>query len=57
MMNNKINKNTAIINYQKTSFYVHCWRLPKEVKQNKFMFLCHGVESSGKLKVDRINSS
>lgn len=29
----KINQNTAIINYQNTSFYVHCWRLPKEVKQ------------------------
>lgn len=29
----KINQNTAIINYQNTSYYVHCWRLPKEVKQ------------------------
>lgn len=57
MMSNKINQNTAIINYQNTSFYVHCWRLTKEVKQKKLMLLCRGVESSEKLKVGSILSS
>lgn len=46
MISNKINQNTAIINYQNTYFYVHCWRLPKEVKQKKFMLLCHGGHSA-----------
>lgn len=51
----KINQNTASINNQNTSFYVHHWRLPKEVKQKTVSASVVGCRVL--LKVGRIRSS
>jgi len=47
---------TVIINYQNTSFYVHCWRLPKDVKQT-VRTVSGPLKGSGKLLLEEKNGS